>query len=184
MDLQKNNVITVDLNTQSSNTFIIDTVEENHVLATHPMAKDILIRIKKDLVNRVQPNIKDSTERGIDFANLNKRYLDYNSSSDLEALAIYFALKRRLTPKQKQILASICGTIASAKFNDDVRLAMQFVTKNQTMLDDFNRMWYNNFKGLFTGQQIITSKKQTDAIFNIAGFVLAEVENPTANPRR
>lgn len=184
MELQKNDVVTVNLNTLSSNTFYVDTVEGEHALLSHPMAKNVLLRVPKEQINTVQPNIKDSTERGIDFANMNKRCLDYNSSSDLEALAIFFALKRRLTPKQKQILAGLCGTIAAAKFNDDVRLAMQFVTKNQTMLDDFNRMWFNNFKGLFSGQQIITSKKQTDAIFNIAGFVLAEVENPTANPRR
>lgn len=183
-DVQKSTTVTIDVNSQSSNAFIVDTVEENHVLVYHPMAPSILVRIPKEQINTVQPNIKDSLERGIDFGNANAHHLDYNSKADLESLAIYFAVKRKLTPRQKQALAAICGTIAAAKFNDDIRAAMVFVTKNNMMLDDFNRMWYNNFKGLFTGQQVITSKKQTDAIFNIAGFVLAEIENPTANRRK
>ena len=184
MTIDKNTVVTVEMNNNSSNTFVVDTDEGDTVLLTHPLASGVLMRVSKDKVNTTAPNIKDSTERGIDYANSNKQYLDYNTAADLESLAIYFTLKRQLTPRQKQTLANIRGVIASAKFNNDLREAMNFVIKNSTILDEFNMMWYNNFKGLFNGQQLVTSKKQRSAIFNIAGYALAELENPTATRRK
>lgn len=183
-NISKDSVVTLDLQTQSSNTFIVDTIEGDTLLLTHPLSPGILIRVRKEQVNIAFATIKDSTERAIDFANQNRQYLDYQTISDLEALAIYFAVKRKFTLKQKQVLATICGVVAEAKFNNNIREAMNFITKNQSLLDDFNLMWYNNFKGLFTGQQPMTSTKQRGAIFNIAGYVLAELENPTAERRK
>jgi hypothetical protein len=184
MNIQKNSIVTVDLGNQSSNTFLVDTVEENTVLLTHPLAKGLLIRVDKNKLNTTATNLKDSSERCIDYANANKSYLDYNTSLDLEAIGIYFALRRKLTPRQKQTLSNICGIIASVKFNNDLKEAMNFITKNSAILDEFNLMWFNNFKGLFSGHQQVTSKKQRNAIFNIAGYALAELENPTARTRR
>jgi hypothetical protein len=54
---------------------------------------------------------------------------------------------------------------------------MRYVTENNAVLDDFNRMWYTNFRDLFSGRKQLTSPKQRSAIFNIAGFVLAELES-------
>lgn len=179
MNVQKGSIVTVQMSGFSSNAFVVDTIEEDSLLLTHPLANGILIRVDKTRINHTNPTIKDSSERSIDYANGNQKYLDYNTLKDLEAVGIYFALKRKLTPRQKQTIANICGIIASVKFNNDLREAMNFVTKNNSLLDEFNLMWYNNFKGLFTGHQMITSKKQRSAIFNIAGYVLAELENPT-----
>lgn len=184
MTIEKNSIVTVDLGNSSSNTFIVDSDEGETALLTHPLAKGILIRVPKTRIDRSAANIKDSTERCIDYANANKAYLDYNTGEDLESVGIYFVLKRKLTPRQKQTLANICGIIASVKFNNDLREAMNFVTKHSSILDEFNAMWFNNFKGLFSGAQQVTSKKQRGAIFNIAGYVLAELENPTARARK
>ena len=167
-------------NLVSSNTYIVDTILDSKVaLLVHPLFPGVLI--KEDIVtlNRVQANLKDSTERSLDFANHNRSLLDYNTVADLEALCIYFVVRRKITPRQKHVLAAICGKIALIKFNDDLKSAMAFVKINEGLLDDYNVMWYRNFKKLFSGQQLITSKKQKDAIFNITGFVLAESENPT-----
>lgn len=180
----KNQIVTVDIGNASSNTFIVDTDEGATLLLTHPLAKGVLIRMPKDKVNNAAANIKDSSERCIDYANANRSFLDYNTAGDLESVGIFFALKRKLTPRQKQTLANICGIIASVKFGNDLREAMNFITKNSSLLDEFNAMWFNNFRGLFTGTQQITSKKQRSAIFNIAGYVLAEMENPTARTRK
>lgn len=184
MEIKKDSIVTLDVHNQTSNTFIVDTIEDTTVILCHPLAQGVLFRVSKDRVNSTAANIKDSMERGIDYANANKQFLDYNTIADLEAVAIYFVLKRKLTPRQKQTLANICGVIASVKFDNDLRDAMNFVAKNTSLLDEFNLMWYNNFKDLFSGKQIITSKKQRSAIFNIAGYVLAELENPTANRRK
>lgn len=180
--IQPGDIVTLNFeNLVSSNTYIVDTVLTSKTfLLKHPLFPKVLLKAQLHELNIVGANLKDSTERSLDFANNNKKYLDYNTIADLEALCIYFVIKRKLTPKQKQVLSTICGIIASIKFNDDVKLAMNLVKTNEGILDDFNEMWYHNFKGLFLGDQPITSKKQKDAIFNITGFVLAELENPVA----
>jgi hypothetical protein len=180
----KNTVVTVQLENSNSNTFIVDTDEGDTVLLTHPLSLGMLLRVPKTAINQTAASIKDSSERGIDYANNNRNYLDFSTKEDLDALGLYFALRRNITPRQKQTLANICGIIASVKFNNDLKAAMTFVAKNVSMLDDFNLMWYTNFKELFAGARPITSKKQRSSIFNIAGYVLAELENPTAKLRK
>jgi hypothetical protein len=184
VDAQKGSIVTVDLGNQASNTFIVDTVEQDTVLLSHPLAKSMLLRVRKDQLNSVNPNMKDSNERHIDFCNQNVNCLDFNSRDDLEAIGTHFAFKRRLTPKQKSTLAGISGFIARVKFNQDLREAMYFITKNSSMLDEFNRMWFINFQGVFKGTTQITSGKQVNALFNMAGYLLAQLENPTASARK
>lgn len=184
MTLIKNTVVTADLGNSTSSTFLVDTDEGTTVLLTHPLSLGVLIRVEKSKVNTTSASIKDSSERGIDYANGNRKFLDFNTTEDLDALGMYFALKRKLTPRQKQTLANICGIIASIRFNNDLREAMNFVVKNSSLLDEFNLMWFNNFKELFSGTRQITSKKQRGSIFNIAGYVLAELENPKAKARK
>lgn len=181
-EVKVNDIVTVPFeNSVSSNTYIVDTVEDKSALLKHPLFESCLVRIELDKLNTVQPNIKDSVERGLDFAKKNAKFLDYNAKADLEALCLYFIIKRTLTPRQKNILSVICGTIASNKLNNNIQEAMAIVVRNEGVLDDFNAMWYRNFNGLFTGKQPITSKKQRSAIFNITGFVLAELETPVAS---
>lgn len=184
MNIQKDSIVTLELNKSSSNTFIVDTVESDTILLTHPLAPNVLLRVAKNKVDITSATIKDSYERCIDYANSNKDFLDHNTKMDLEAIGIYFVIKRKLTPKQKQMLAGITGNLANIKFNNDLKEAMSFITKNSYLLDEFNLLWYNNFRGLFTGQQVITSEKQRSAIFNIAGYLLAELKNPTAKTRK
>ena len=186
MKLHQNDVVTVQMGaTVASNVFKVDTDEGPTALLTHPlMPGHVLIRVDKSLINTVVSNLKDSTERCIDYANMNKDLLDYNTLGDIQSISILFALRRNLTPRQKQILANICGVIASIKCNGNLTEAMSLVMKNSSILDEFNLMWFNNFKSLFTGKQPITSKKQRTAIFNIAGYVLAELENPTTPSRK
>lgn len=167
-------------NMVSSNTYTVEADDGETVLLNHPLFPVALIRYPKSLVDKVAPNVKDSIERSLDFVNKNIRFLDYNTIADHEALCLYFVVRRKLTPRQKSILSNICGTIASIKLNNDVRAAMELVTGNSAVLDEFNAMWYRNFQGLFSGKQPITSKKQRAAIFNIAGFVMAELERPVA----
>lgn len=186
MKLEENSIVALDLKSPGSNTFYVDTDEGNTVLLTHPlMEKYVLIRVDKQMItNTIGANVKDSTERCIDYAKANRSMIDHNTGNDLEAIAMYFAIKRKLTPRQKQTISNICGMIAAIKFSDDIKEAMAFITKNSLLLDEFNAMWFNNFKGLFSGRQPITSKKQRDAIFNMAGYVLAELENPTTQARK
>jgi len=165
-------------NLVSSNTYVVESDCGDTVLLHHPLFPHCLLRFKKTELDLVAPNVKDSIERSLDFVNKNSQYLDYNTQADHEALSMYFVFRRKLTPRQKSILSNICGVIASIKLNGDIKAAMELVKANAGILDDFNAMWFRNFGGLFSGRQAITSKKQRAAIFNIAGFVMAELERP------
>ena len=178
--IKVHDIVTISFdNLVSSNTFKVKDIIEDEALLFHPLFPTVFVKKKLSECNLIAPNLKDSTERGLDFANSNKEYLDYNTIADLESLCLYFVIRRKLTPRQKFTLAKMCGTIASHKFNNDLAAAMAFIVKNEGVLDEFNRMWYGNFSGLFSGKQRITSKKQRAAIFNIAGFALAELEIPS-----
>ena len=184
--VKKGDVVTLEFeNLVSSNTFIVEStsLEEGEVLLKHPLFPKILIKAKDVKLNSVYANLKDSTERCLDFANNNKQLLDYNTVADLEALCAYFVVTRKLTPRQKHTLSSMCGRIASIKFNDDTKIAIKYVKENAGVLDEFNSMWYRKFynSGLFSGRHSYASTKQREVIFNIAGAVLAELETPTAS---
>jgi hypothetical protein len=180
MQIKSGDIVTLKSNGSASNTYLVDSFEmwSDSVLLTHPLAKGLLLRVKSEDVNKVSANIKDSMERSLDFANSSREFLDFNTNQDLDALCMYFFVKRKLTPRQKYTLANICGILATVKFNSDLHETMLFIKANVSLLDEFNLMWYNNFKGLFSGRQPITSKKQRSAIFNIAGYLMAELKTP------
>lgn len=179
MTAKAGDIVTVPFkNLAVSNTFIVDTDMGETVLVRHPLAKDCFLKFKKSELNTVVANLKDSTERSLDFARRHQGLLDKDSIEDLDALGLSFIVKRKLTPRQKQILSKLNGYIAKQLLGGNIKEAMKIVVENQGVLDDFNSMWFNNFKGLFTGQQKISSTKQETSIYNMAGFVLAETENP------
>lgn len=180
--MNKGDLVTIPLeeNNTASNTYIVHAVLEDECILSHPLNPDVLIAKPKAILNSVAANMKDSTERSLNFAQKKSKYLDHNTIVDIESLTLYFIVNRKLSARQKSTLSNICGNLASIHFNGDLRSAMEYVTQNSALLDDFNSMWYNNFKGLFTGKQPVTSPKQRASIFNIAGFVLAELESQTA----
>lgn len=165
-----------------SNTFIVDMdLGNGEVLVRHPLAKECFLKFSESDLNKVAPNIKDSIERSLDFSRINQQYLDKDSVEDLDALCLSFIVRKSLTPRQKQILSKINGYIAKKVLESDLKKAMNLIKTNQGILDEFNLMWFNNFKGLFTGQQQISSAKQETSIYNMAGFVLAELNNPVTS---
>ena len=182
MDIKPKDLVTVQLDTDVSNTYIVYKIIDDEAILHHPLSPEVFIMRDLKQLNKVAPNIKDSTERALDFAFAYSKYLDYNNLADLEALGLFYVVKKKLTPQQKKILSNMCGLIASIHFDNDIKVAMKFIEENQGLFDEFNAMWFNNFDGLFNGKQPITSKKQRSSIFNMAGFLLAEL-NPTAVKR-
>lgn len=179
-------LVTVQLeeNNKASNTFVVvghlsDDLGfvSDAIVLQHPLHSGCFIIKQIGELNKVQANLKDSTERSLEFARKSDEYLDHNIRGDLEGLRLCFVVNRTLTNHQKNLLSSICGTIASIKFHNDISSAMRYVVENNAVLDDYNRMWYTNFRDLFTGKKPIVSPKQRASIFNIAGFVLAELES-------
>ena len=179
MDIKPKDLVTVQLDQDVSNTYIVYKVIDGEALLHHPLSPEVYIIRDVEQLNKVAPNIKDSTERALDFAFHYSKYLDYNNLADLEALSLFYVVRKKLTPKQKNILSVMCGMIACILMDNDIAKVSAYIKENHALFDDFNRMWYNNFQGLFSGKQPITSKKQRASIFNMAGFLMAELMNQT-----
>lgn len=163
-----------------ANSYFVDSIDENNetALLFHSRYPSILLRVsihELEISNLLE---KGSTERGLDFCFLNMEYLDFNEKEEHEALIIYFTVKRYLTPRMLHSLADMNGHIAKIRLCDDLSEAMKLITKNVPILDQYNKMWYDNFSKLFSGIQPISSKKQRTSIFNIAGFVMGELDSP------
>jgi hypothetical protein len=179
--LQPGQTVTYDQKTKASNTYILsDIVNEDTALLTHPLYPSVFIKAEVKSLNTVSAVLKDDTERCLDFANNFKNVLDADLQGTLDGLCMYFVVNKTLTAGQKKLLSNICGTIFAIKNENDVQSAMDTVNYNKKLLDDFNRMWYINFEKIFSGKKPITSSKQRTTVFNIAGFVSAQLQNPVA----
>ena len=182
---KKDEIVTIKLgeNNNASNTYkvfghIMDDAGDmtDAVILYHPLQQNCMIVKHSSELNKVQANVKDSDERALEFATKGQGDLDHNLRGDLEALRLYYVINRALTNHQKNQLASICGTLASIYFRGDITLAIRTVNDNKALLNPFNEMWFTNFKDLFSGKKPIVSPKQRTSIFNIAGFILAELQ--------
>ena len=169
--------VTLDENNQAANTYQVYAEVGDEVMLTHPLHPKCLIVKRKDELNKVQPTLKDSNQRALEYAAGRQENLDHNAKGELESLRLYFVVNRSLTNQQKKSLSNLNGYLASIYFHNDISLAMRCVKDNAAVLDEFNLMWFNNFREVFAGRRQITSPKQRETIFNIAGFVLAELEN-------
>jgi len=180
MTNQNNNIVTVELDSNVSNTYkIYEGNLKDKSLLFHPLFPSCFILKDNNELNYKTAVIKDSTERSIDFVVSNKQLLNHDSLQDLEAVCLLFSVKRVLSPKLKNVLSNLGGIIASYKLNNNVQEAIKIVNTNVGILDEFNLMWYNNLKKLFNGTRAITTKNQRSSIFNMTGFVLAELKTPT-----
>lgn len=152
----------------------------NSVFLSHSYLKNqIFVEVELDRLNLTFAEAQNNTLKCISYASINESILSVQDRESLDDIRIIYAIKARLTSFQMQKLSQLCGQIAEHHFKTDIKAAMKFIASSEALLDDFNRMWYYNFKKtLFTGDQLITSKKQRMSIFNIAGFAMAVSQNP------
>ena len=102
----KGEIVTYGYNAQSSNTFIIDTLEkEGTALLSHPLSDVFLMRVPLNKLDLYSPQIKDSQERGLDFVKSNLQFISVEKEHDVEALCLQFIHLRYLTKTQKQTLS-------------------------------------------------------------------------------
>ena len=175
--MKPGDIVTVELeeNNKASNTYKIEAIVGEDAFLFHPLNPRLFVKKPIRELNKVAANLKDSTERAIEFAVQKADYLDYNTKAYLESIIMAFVTNRKLSNNQKKDLSDICGFIASISFDNDVDLAMRYINDNQGVMDSFNQMWYSNFRLIFQGKRSITRPNQRKAIFNMAGHVMAEL---------
>lgn len=180
---QNGDIVTLNVGSGNfTNTFLVDSVfEENgstFCLLYHPLAPETFI---KKSITDINTNMtvfqKSPLEKCLYFVNKNNNLLDYDNSCETRALNLHFAVHRVFSNSQKQKLSNICGHIAAIKLDGNLEQMIKLVNENKALLDDFNLGWYSTYESFFTGKEKIKFKNHRTTIINIAGFVLAQLDN-------
>lgn len=175
-------------NTEGTITYVIDhefNAPDGKRLAflNHPnLAPNAYIKIEADSFEalqgqQVQTQGKSDTHKQLDFLRKFQEYLSYEETLRLESLCEAFVINRCLSKEQKKLLSDLCGKVAQIHLNDDINLAIRKINENAALLDNFNMNWYYNLKSYFSGKKKIDSRGKRLTIFNMAGFILAQLEN-------
>jgi hypothetical protein len=173
-------------------TYIINEIQDMpdrtvRALLFHPLAPKVLVpflaKSREDLLAaQTQTQGKSNLQKTLEYANKKKDLLEFLLRTDVESLCMSFVVYRLLTPRQKKRLSGFVGIVSSIYFHSDLRLAVRFVEENYALLDDFNKAWFDSFMkvtkqtGFFSGLPKQLSPKQRPVMFNIAGFVLSQLE--------
>ena len=174
--LKEGDLVTVDhANSQMSNTYVVVSVLDDRVFLRHPLAPECLIeRNSKDLDNDLAV-LKPSLEKCLEYAKKNSNMLGYTAKADLEALCFYYVVKKTITPKQRNELSHICGKLAAIELEHNTTLAVEIVKKNAVLLDEFMQVIFNHNKKALDNPAKVDSRTERFAIFNLAGFILANL---------
>lgn len=187
--IKKGDLVTFDSGSYSnaSNTYeVIEFYKKNldadytHAFLAHPLVKESCYLLKPlEQLNIVLGRLKNPTEKCLEFSHKYSNYLGYRLQADLDALSLYFFIHRDFAPNQKETLSFICGKISSVLTNNDLKMAAELVNSNIALLDDFNKIWYENLRIIFKDVTKATTKPKKSAIFKIAGFVMAQIKDNT-----
>ena len=160
-----------------SNTYQVLKKLPSECVLSHPLAPECLI-IKADLeLNNTFPSMQSSIERCLKFAKANRSDLGFSTSAELDSLTYYFIIKKQLSSKQRNDLANICGKIAAIILGNNVAAAVSEIKHNKALLDEYNHSLCNSVKGVLQDPLSLEGKGQRFTIFNIAGFILAQLSN-------
>lgn len=175
-------VVTVDLGeiSSSSNTYLVLSVTEQGALVYHPMAPEVFLEKKNEILNKVGAKPKDSLERCLDFANKYKKHLKYYDVCELEALCFFFVIRKFFAPMQKERLSAICEKIARVYCNSTLHIAYKVLKENKPIIidDEFNARFYRSHEKFILGKSQVLSPRNESCIYRMVGFALAQVETP------
>lgn len=159
-----------------SNTYKVERKLEAESLLSHPLAPGFLILKKDDELNSALGILQNDLEKCLSFAKKHDEYLGYSLKSDLDALCMYFVIKKNITSKQRNELSNMCGKVASVILNNNMQLALMKIRENKILLDDFNIALFNAYKEVIEDPLKIKDKSARYTIFNISGFILAQLQ--------
>lgn len=173
-------------NSSETITYLVNNIEHSEdgvrIYLKHPLCPEILIAVdaeSEEILDNtnLQTTGKSNIQRQLDYLKKYEKYLDYEEIAQLDSLCAYFVIKRTLTSRLKAVASNLGGKIASISFNGDMLIAVKIINENRALLDSYNQIWVENFKNHIEGGEPVVTKGKRAAIFNIAGFILSQLEN-------
>ena len=176
-NVKPGSLVTIDAKNKQINTYKVKFLLDNGNLALlhHPLAPEVYLLEEINNLNNTLANLRSPLENCIRFCLKNSEYLNYDERLDLDAIALYYVVRRVLSNQQKASLAKITGKVASILNTYNISKCVEIVNKNLHLLDEFNKYWYNNLEKVFKDPEKVRSKNQKRSIYNISGFVMAQI---------
>jgi hypothetical protein len=163
--------------TGESNVYAVHLETENGVYLKHPLCPKVFIYEDKTELDKVPVVQKSSMERCLDFALSQQNLLDFHANLELKIMSLSFVVTKKWSNRQKKFLSMICGDIAKIHLQNSVYLALKIINDNSALLDDFNKYWYEHerYAPIFAGKTQFKTDREKGTIFNMAGFILAQI---------
>lgn len=177
--IQVGDLVTISVNEfqVTSNTYRVARKLENESVLSHPLAPDCYIIRQDSDLNNSFPSMQSQVEKCLAFAQRNKDALGHTMAEELDGLCFYLVIKKSLTAKKRADLASICGKIAAVTFGHNISAAVSTIKQNKVLLDEYNHTLYASSTKFLNDPLSIVNKVDRYKIFNIAGFLLAQLSN-------
>lgn len=177
--IKEGDLVTISLNEyrRVSNTYHVLKKLDQECILRHPLAPDCLLLKPDSELNIDFPTLQNSVEKCLFFAKKSKECLGYTMASDLEALCLYFVVKKDFSPKQRQEITNMCGKIASVVLGNNITSAIMIIKENKPLLDEYNHALVNEIAHILKDPLSLKSKAERYKIFNITGFLLAQLAN-------
>lgn len=171
-------LVTVANSSGESNVYSLFKDLGEDALLSHPLAPHILVMKSKKELDSVPATQKSPYERCLDYLQIHKSVLDYNEEAVVDSICLYFVVNRKFTPRLKNQIARLIGTPANIEFQGNLQKAIDFVNQNSALFDDYNKRVYANtkYKPIFDGQTLPVDSRQLETVFNLAGFILAQLQ--------
>lgn len=176
-NIKVGDLVTVDLGSFNtvSNTYRVYEKIGNKCFLSHPLLSDCFIVRSESELNNTIAVLKNPLEKCLTYLAENKKYLGHSAVADLEAITSYFLIRKEITLKQRTDISNMCGKVAVSILNNNLSLSTEIIQKNQILLDDYNRLLYNNFQKVIITPTLVKAKSERFAIYNLVGYVLAQL---------
>lgn len=151
--------------------------ESGEVLLSHPISsKSFILKDIKDL-DKVPAVPKSPYERCLEYVLQHADYFDFERRAEIACLATNFVVNRKFTDRLRNLLARLVGVPAKIKFQNSAKAAIEFVNENKALLDDYHNRVYHNvtYNPIFKGVSRPENGRQLETVFNLAGFLLAQI---------
>lgn len=171
-------LVTVSNRNGESNVYTLEKeLKDDEVLLSHPLSYDtFIVKNARDL--DVVPAIpKSPYERCLEYVLNHSDYFDFERRAEITCLCSNFVVNRKFTDRLRNLLARLVGVPAKIKFQNSTKEAIAFVNENKALLDDYHNRVYHNvtYNPIFKGVARPENGRQLETVFNLAGFLLAQI---------
>jgi hypothetical protein len=177
--IKRGDLVTLPLSENFSNTYRVLSVfsfkKRKLAILEHPLSPECAIIKDVAELNTAMGVTKSPLEHCLKYINNHRSYLGYMAQADLDSLIYYLVVKRELTPRQKDKIATLAGKVAGIKLNHNLASAANIVSNHYALLDDYSKMLYRQHKEQIENIDNLATTIDRSIVYRLAAVILAQL---------